>query len=214
MDYNSGDTDTVSSLVPVRVWNYGLSNFDRTHILKFNWLWDIPKAPVGNAVLDRVVNGWQLSGIASFVSGNPMSVGYNTTTAVDITGTPSQGARIVVLDNPVLPKSERTFNRFFNTDVFALPKVGTFGNSARTVIRGPGTNNWDIAVFKNVPVNERMRFQFRLETYNTFNHTQFSGLDTGARFEPATGQQVNTRFGELTGARSPRIIQLALRFLF
>jgi hypothetical protein len=63
-------------------------------------------------------------------------------------------------------------------------------------------------------VTERAKFQFRLETYNTFNHTQFSGLDTTARFEPATGAQVNTRFGELTGARSPRIMQLALRFLF
>jgi hypothetical protein len=214
MDYNSGDTDTVSALLPIRIWNYGLSGFDRTHILKLNWLWDVPRAPVSNSVLNKIINYWQLSGIASFVSGNPMNVGWSTTTAVDITGTPTQGARIVVLDNPVLPKSERTFNRFFNTDVFALPKVGTFGNAARTVIRGPGTNNWDVAVFKNVPVNERMRFQFRLETYNTFNHTQFSGLDTGARFDPATGKQVNTRFGELTGARSPRIIQLALRFLF
>ncbi|MDP2897665.1 MAG: carboxypeptidase regulatory-like domain-containing protein [bacterium] len=214
MDYNSGDNNTVSSLVPVRIWNYGLSDFDRTHILKFNWLWDVPRLGVSNKVLDRVVNHWQLSGIASFVSGNPMSVGWSTTTAVDITGTPTQGARIIVLDNPVLPKSERTFDRFFNTDVFALPKVGTFGNAARTVIRGPGINNWDIAVFKDFPVTERAKFQFRLETYNTFNHTQFSGLDTGARFDPKTGEQVNTRFGKLTGARSPRIMQLALRFLF
>ncbi len=214
MDYNSGDDDTVSSLLPVRIWNYGLSNFDRTHIFKFNWLWDIPKAAVGNAVLDRVVNGWQLSGIASLVSGNPMSVGYSTTTSIDITGTPSQGARIVVLDNPVLPRSERTFYRYFRTDVFRLPAVGTFGNAARTLIRGPGINNWDIAVFKDFPVTERAKFQFRCETYNAFNHTQFSGLDTGARFVPATGEQVNTRLGELTAARSPRIMQLALRFLF
>ncbi|MBI4873960.1 MAG: carboxypeptidase regulatory-like domain-containing protein [Acidobacteria bacterium] len=214
MDYNSGDTNSVSALVPVRVWNYGLSDFDRTHILKINWLWDVPKAPLANAVLDRVVNGWQLSGIASFVSGNPMSVGYGTTTAIDITGTPTQGARIVVLGSPVLPKSERTFDRYFDTEVFRLPAVGTFGNAARTLLRGPGVNNWDIALFKNIPVREKMRFQFRWETYNTFNHTQFSGLDTTARFDPATGEQVNARFGELTGARDARIMQLALRFLF
>ncbi len=214
MDFNSSDQSTVSALLPVRVWNYGLSDFDRTHILKLNWLWQAPRAPVSSAVVDKILNHWQISGIASFVSGNPTGVGWSTTTALDITGTPSQGARIVVLDNPVLPKSKRTFHRYFNTDVFRLPEVGTFGNAARTVIRGPGINNWDIAVFKDFPVTERARFQFRCETYNTFNHTQFSGLDTTARFDAKTGEQVNARFGELTGARSPRIIQLALRFLF
>jgi len=214
MDYNSGDTNTVSNLVPVRIWNYGRSDFDRTHILKLNWLWDVPRAPVSNAALDKIINHWQVSGIASFVSGSPMSIGYSTTTAVDITGTPSQGARIDVLNEPVLPKSERTFDRFFNTAVFALPKVGTFGNAARTLIRGPGINNWDIALFKDFPVTERAKFQFRLEAYNTFNHTQFSGVDTTARFNPATGAQVNARFGQLTGARDARVIQMALRFLF
>ena len=124
------------------------------------------------------------------------------------------GARVVVLNNPMLPKSERTFSRFFRPDVFRLPAVGTFGNAARTVIRGPGITNWDIALFKNIPVNDRMRFQLRCETYNTLSHTQFSDLDTAARFNPATGEQVNTRFGELIAARSPRIMQLALRFLF
>ncbi len=214
MDYNSGDQSTVSALVPVRVWNYGLSDYDRTHLFKLNWLYDIPSLGVGNKALDRIINHWQLSGIVSFVSGNPMSVGYGTTTAVDFTGTPTQGARIVVLDNPILPKSERTFDRFFNTEVFRMPAVGTFGSAARTVIRGPGINNWDVALFKNIPLTERMRFQFRCETYNTFNHTQFSGLDTTARFDTATGQQVNTRFGELTAARPARIMQLGLRFLF
>jgi hypothetical protein len=213
MDYNSGDQTTVSALVPVRVWNYGLSDFDRTHIFKLNWLWDIPALRVSSKAVDRVINHWQLSGIASFISGNPMSVGYGTVTPIDITGTPTQGARIVVLDDAVLPKSKRTFNRYFDTSVFRMPAVGTFGNSARTVIRGPGTNNWDIALFKNFPIRERMRFQFRWETYNTFNHTQFSGLDTTARFD-STGAQVNARFGELTAARPARIMQLGLRFLF
>ncbi|MFB3825342.1 MAG: carboxypeptidase regulatory-like domain-containing protein [Bryobacteraceae bacterium] len=214
MDYNSGDQNTVSALLPVRVWNYGRSDYDRTHMLKLNWLWDIPGVRGANVVVDRIVNHWQLSGIASFVSGNPMSVGYGTTTAVDVTGTPTQGARIYVTGNPVLPKSERTFDRYFNTEVFRMPAVGTFGNAARTIIRGPGTNNWDIALFKNVPLKESLRLQFRCETYNTFNHTQFSGVDTTARFDPATGEQVNARFGELTGARPARIMQMSLRLLF
>ena len=174
----------------------------------------MPRALVDNPVLDKIINHWQVSGIASFVSGQPQGVGFSTTKAVDITGTASQGARIVVTGDPVLPGGERTFDRFFRTDVFQLPEVGTFGNAARTLIRDPGINNWDIAIFKNVPVTERARIQFRFEMYNAFNHTQFSGLDRNARFDPATGEQVNPRFGAVTAARSARRIQLALRFLF
>jgi hypothetical protein len=119
----------------------------------------------------------------------------------------------VVTGNPVLPKSERTFSRYFETSVFQMPARGTIGNSARSLIRGPGVNNWDTAVFKNFPLRERMRFQFRWELYNAFNHTQFSGVDTTARFDPQ-GKQVNARLGEITGARNARQMQLALRFYF
>jgi hypothetical protein len=213
MNYMDFDGNTFSPLVSRRVWNYGLSQWDRTHVFKFNYLWDVPRAPWDNFAARWVMNGWQLSGITSFVSGQPTGVGYSFTTAREITGTPSQGARIVVLSNPVLPKSEQTFSRNFRTDVFAPPAVGTIGNSARTILRGPGINNWDIAIFKNFPIPEPMQLQFRCEMYNAFNHTQFSGFDTGARFDPQ-GDQVNTRLGQFTGARNPRYIQLSLRFSF
>jgi len=213
MDFNDGDTDSVSTLVPVRIWNYGLASFDRTHVLKVNWLWDVPNSGASNPWARRVLDGWQVSGIASFVSGAPLGVGFSTTTSIDITGSPTDGARIVVTGNPVLPKSERTFSRNFRTEVFQLPARGTYGNSAKTLIRGPGINNWDIAVFKNIAIREPFRLQFRSEFYNAFNHTQFSALDTTARFDPA-GNQVNARFGEFTASRSPRQIQFALRFSF
>jgi hypothetical protein len=212
MDFNDEDGQTISALVPVRVWNYGLASFDRTHNLKINWLYDVP-GPRENPFLRQVFGGWQLSGIASFVSGRPLSVGFATTTPIDITGSPTDGPRIDVTGNPVLPKSERTFDRNFRTDVFALPARGTFGNSAKTVLRGPGINNWDIAVFKNFPIHEQIRLQFRTEMYNAFNHTQFSAWDTAARFDPA-GNQVNGRFGQATAAQDARIIQLSLRAYF
>jgi len=97
-------------------------------------------------------------------------VGFTTTNNADITGTPSQGARIFVTGNAALPKSERTFSRNFNTDVFQAPAVGTLGNAGRTVLRGPGTENWDLSFFKNFPIREPFRLQFRMETYNAFNH--------------------------------------------
>lgn len=213
MDYNSTDLATVSALVPVRIWNYGLSDHDRTHVAKINWLYDVPSTPWKRGAVNQVLNGWQVSGIASFVSGSPLGIGVTTVTAVDITGTPTQGARAVMVGNPVLPKSERTFNRAFNTGAFAMPATGTFGNAARTVIRGPGINNFDVAVFKNFPVHEKLRLQFRSEMYNAFNHTQFGGVDTTARFD-VQGRQANTQFGQYTSARDPRQIQLALRLYF
>ena len=213
MDFADGDTNAVSTLVPVRVWNYGLASFDHTHVVKINWLWDLPKANLQNAVARAVVNNWQLSGIASFVSGAPLGVSYSTVAAVDTTGSPTDGARVVITGNPVLPKSGRTFNRYFDTSVFRLPAVGTIGNSAPTLFRGPGINNFDLALFKNFPIRDRARLQLRCDAYNAFNHTQFSAVNAAARFD-ATGAQVNTLFGQLTAARDARIMQLSARFSF
>jgi len=214
LDFNDGDTDAVSTLVPVRVWNYGLASFDRTHVFNINWLWDLPRAPWKHALARTALHDWQVSGIASFVSGAPLGVGFQTTTAVDITGSPTDGPRIVVTGNPVLPKDQRAFSRNFRTDVFLLPARGAIGNAAKTLLRGPGINNWNIAVFKNFRLREPLRAQFRFEFYNAFNHTQFSALDTTARFDTLTGAQGNARFGEFTAARNPRQIQFALRFNF
>ncbi len=214
MSYNDGDGDVISALVPVRIWSYAKATFDRTHNLRINWLWDVPAPRSTNQVIRAVAGGWQLSGITSFISGAPVSVGFTTTTALDITGSPTDLPRIVVTQNPILPKGERTFDRNFNTAAFALPAVGTYGNAPRTVIRGPGVNNWDAAVFKNLPVvKEHFKLQLRAELYNVFNHTQFTAWDTTARFDPA-GNQVNSAFGRATAAAAPRIIQFSLRGYF
>ena len=159
-----------------------------------------------------ILNGWEVSGIASFISGSPTSVGLNTTNNADITGTSSQGARVNVSDNPVLPK-RRTFDRNFRTEVFSVPAVGTLGNSSRTYLRQPGTENWDLSLIKNFPIREPFRLHFRAEAYNVFNHTQFSTFDTAARFDPA-GRQVSAALGQYNAARTPRQMQLALRFNF
>ncbi|MBI1895837.1 MAG: carboxypeptidase regulatory-like domain-containing protein [Acidobacteria bacterium] len=213
LDYVSGDNTSVSALVPPRIWNYGLSSFDRTHVLKANWLYDLPEWKSGPAPVKAVANGWQISGIYTASSGAPLPVGFSTVTAVDITGSPTDGPRIDVTGNPVLERGERSFDRFFDTSVFALPPVGSFGNAARTVIRGPGINNWDITALKNFGWKERVRTQLRAEFYNVFNHAQYSALDTTARFD-AQGRQVSTRFGQVTATRPGRRIQLALRIMF
>jgi len=206
----------ISALVPFRTWYHNPASIDRTHAVKGNWLAYLPKGSrlLGNFGPARwVLDNWQMSGIINFWSGQPKAISWSSTPVVDITGSASLNARVVVVGNPVLPKDQRTFSRNFRTDVFQKPAVGTLGNSSLYLVRGPGLNNWDIAIFKNFPIHESIRCQFRWEAYNAFNHTQFSTLDTAARFDSA-GNQISASFGSFTAARNPRIMQVALRFYF
>ena len=164
---------------------------------------------VGRLVLDR----WQVSGITTFASGTPSGVGFSTVDTVDLTGG-GDGNRINVTGKAQLGSGDRTFSKFFNTSVFARPARGDFGNAPKDIFRLPGTANWDISFFKTIPMfSEKKSLQIRWEMYNTFNHTQFNSVDSTARFE-ASGAQVNTRFGEVTGTRAPRRMQASLRFRF
>jgi hypothetical protein len=216
MDYNSAVGEAVSNLVGRRVWNYGPSAFDRTHVLRVNWLYDVPNVPVRWGAARQLLHHWQFSGIYGFNTGEPLPINFSTTTPLDITGSPTDGARVVLTGEPNLPAGERSFSRNLRTEAVSLPAVGTIGQSTRFPIRGPANTNWDLTLFKNFPIREAIRLQFRWELYNAFNQTQFSAIDTGARFDPrAPGSpQVNARFGEFTAARNPRIMQFALRFYF
>jgi hypothetical protein len=182
-------------------------------VLKVNWLYDLPQWTSAPKAARWAVTGWQASGIYTASTGAPSGVGFSTVTGIDITGSPTDGARINVNANPSLGRGERNFNRWFRTDVFAQPAVGTFGNSARTVVRLPGINNWDLTAYKNFRVRERVSTQLRAEFYNAFNHTQFTGVDTTARFDQQ-GRQVNTQLGQVTATRPGRRIQLAVRVSF
>jgi hypothetical protein len=216
MDEVSNDFAAVADIVPTRIWNYGKSDFDRTHIVQVNWTWDIPGAThlVKNKVVGAIGDHWQLSGIASFISGAPTGVSLTAAGGVDIPGG-GDGVRPLMIANPILSKDQRTLTRYFNTSAFAVPAVGTYGNAPRDVFRGPGINNFDMSIFKNVPLYaERIRFQLRFEAYNTFNHTQFSAVNTSAIFNTATGQQTNAAFGSITAARGARVGQLSLRLIF
>ena len=83
----------------------------------------------------------------------------------------------------------------------------------RLALRGPGTNNWNTSLFKNFKVKERVNFQFRAEAYNTFNHTQFSSVNTTMTFN-AAHVNTNAAAGQDSAARNPRVMQFALRLTF
>ncbi len=198
-----------------RAWLYDYANADRRHLASLNFSWDLPKASgKWNNLLARVVlDDWQLAGVALLASGPPSGISFTTTDNADILGG-GDGNRVVVTCDPTLPGGERSFNRWFNTSCFARPAVGEVGHDKRQMIRLPGSRNVDFTLSKNVPLGaSHRRLQFRAEFYNAFNITNWTAVDTAARFD-ALGNQINPTFGQVTAAGDPRVIQLSLRFAF
>jgi Carboxypeptidase regulatory-like domain/TonB-dependent Receptor Plug Domain len=212
-DTGTGANMRIATYQDPREWNYGLSSFDQPHVLVINYTYDLPRVSSlwDNAVVRSVFDNWQLSGITAFASGTPSGVTLALADNADLTGG-GDGTRVVVTGDPSV--NDPSFTQWFNTSVFARPATGDVGNGHKDIIRLPGVHNWDITLFKRVPFGGGRRyFQLRWEMYNVFNHTQYNGVDTTARFS-AAGAQVNPTFGQVTSTRSPRIMQASVRVVF
>ena len=218
-----GET-AVSPYFDNHYWNYGPLGLDRNKSFTANYIYELPNLGkrLDSKLLSVITDHWQWSGITSFVAGSPFTPGYSTTDGADITGT-SYGGRIIVTGDPKLPKSQKTFTQAFNTAVWARPPVCTFtgglnqpcwGNAAGGLLRGPGLNNWDMALTKKFPLKSEARyFTFRGEFFNTWNHASFSGVNSTASFN-LQGLQTNALFGSYTSDIAPRVIQFSLRLDF
>jgi hypothetical protein len=208
------DGGEVATYLDPRQRNYDVLNYDQPHVLVFNYTWQLPKASgLWNSALVRALfDNWMLSGITTFASGIPREITFTTVDGADITGGGDAG-RVDIVGDVNLPASQRTPDHWFNTAAVQRPAKGDFGNASRLPVRGPGINNWDLTVFKNVPVRGKAELQIRWEVYNLFNHPQYLDFDRAARFD-AQGNQVNPRFGQVISARNPRIMQGSLRFSF
>ncbi len=214
LDYGSGDNNGLPLYGDRRLLAYGLSTFDRTFITNIAGLYEIPGSQrLKNPMVKAVLGNWNLSTTITFASGAPSGVSFSTVQGTDLIGG-GDGQRINVNGNPQLGYGDRNAARFFNTSVFSAPALGYIGNAGRQLFRGPGQNQFDLATFKDFSVIERVKVQLRGEFYNAFNHTQFSGVDTAAKFDLTTGAQTNSTFGQANADRGGRVIQLALRVNF
>ncbi len=217
MDYTSG---TANPFTDYKEWNYGKTGTDRTHVVIISYDYTIPGLSKlwSNGFARIIGDNWELSGITSLISGAPQGISYTLVSTTDITKGGGSGVdtRVDLLGKVQLDRSQITDLRAFNTSMVAVPAdpYGR-GNAPKDVFRGPGTNNFDTTLNKMFKFGESRSktVQFRFETYNSLNHTQFSGIDTTARFD-ANGVQTNTRFGQYTSARSERKAQLGLKFVF
>lgn len=200
--------DKVDPFIDPRARNYGPAAFNRTHTFSASYHWALPKPAktVQFRPAHWMADGWEISGITRMSTGAPFTPSYSLINSLPSpTGSPSETARVDVID-PNAPPALR----------FAPPHQGPpafIGNLGRNTLTGPGVDNWDISLYRNMKLRERLNAQLRFETYNTFNHSQFSAVDTGLKFDSA-GRQANPLFMQPTTARPPRRIQLALRLNF
>ncbi len=205
MDYSDTDTTaattSVSSLINPKVWNYGEAGYDHTHIFRFYWNYNLPSVSsrLQNRVVRQVFDHWQISGIYTAQSGAPLGVTYAYSPAQDITGTTTDTGRVLLIANPVLPKSQRSISEAFNVNAIAAPSPAAcevpnppficWGDAGKTVFRGPGLNNFDISLFKNVLfMGDKLRAQLRVEGYNVFNHTQFTTVEVPSAYVQCGGR--------------------------
>jgi hypothetical protein len=213
--------DPLLSLADNRSRYYGSQGADRRQVGAINYSYDLPKP--GRLLhfkpLGVVTDNWNLSGITGFATGAPFTPGFSTTNGLDITGSGSEGARIDVVGNPYanVPQGAPGLPHgriWFNAAAFAEPAIGTLGNAGSNIMRGPGYINWDMTLSRRIPLGRESRsLQIKMETFNVFNHTQFTGVNSGFIFN-AQGVNTNANIGALTGERGPRVIALELRAQF
>lgn len=201
LDYQSGDLNGIANPFNRR-YDYGSSDFDRRHIAVVSYTYELPiyRDRASHPKLHATLGGWTLSGITLVQTGRPLTPGLG----YDNLGIGGGTSRPNVVGQVNYPKDRLSW---FNASAFGAPAPLAFGNVGRGTIRGPGRQNWNIALFKSfaLPFNEQSQIQFRAETYNTFNHTQFRDVETSF---------TNPNFGQVTSVFDPRVIQLSLKFLF
>ncbi len=189
---------------------HGRSMFDARHRLVVRYNWNLPFWNHPQSWYQQILGNWQANGITTFMSGTPFTV-YDSQDvslqggAPEISGFSSN--RPDLIGNP--NSGPRTPQEWFNVSAFQrldpVAQAGQFGNEGRNVVEGPGYQQWDFSLFKDIPIREAKRLQFRAEFFNVFNHANFRLPDNDIS---------SPNFGQIQNALPGREVQLALKFLF
>jgi hypothetical protein len=205
----AGENDLAQNPFDLRA-EHGPSLFDAAQRFVLSGSYALPSWRTASKPVGFFVNGWQLNTIVNLSSGTPFTV-YDSANvslqgqAPEITGFYSSRPNVVSDPN----NGPHTPNQWVSRSAFQqlnpVTQAGQFGNEGRNIARGPGIQNVDMSLFKNFAISESMRFQFRAECFNLLNHANL-GLPTNDLQSPA--------FGQILQAEPPRLLQLALKFLF
>jgi hypothetical protein len=185
--------------------DHGLSSFDVAHRFVGSFVWSLPFGKGekwggdASGLKQALIGGWQINGIYLLQGGFPISV-----FAADVGGvldTFGTNRANIVGD---IHAGGGTVEQWFNTAAFAQPALGEFGNSGRSILRGPGINNLDLSVFKLFYAGPTT-LQLRVESFNALNHPQFLNVSQNL---------TASNFGVVTSARPGRIVQLGVKVLW
>jgi outer membrane receptor protein involved in Fe transport len=190
----------------------GRSMFDARQRVVLSYQWSLPFLQHSIRWYGRVLGNWQLNGIMTAMTGTPFTVFDSNDVSLqgqapEISGFSSN--RPNVIGNP--NSGPHTSAAWFNTSAFQqlqpdpLGRFEVFGDEGRNVVQGPGYVNWDVSAFKNIRLTESKELQFRGELFNVLNHTNFR--------LPVSDIESPT-FGQIQSDVSPRVIQVALKFMF
>ena len=194
---------------------YGPSTLNTPQIFVLSYVYDLPFYRTQKGLSGLLLGGWELSGITNIQTGQSTTVTQGTapfaTAANNNSGlNMAREGFIQIRANQVGgTNGPKTPAEFFNTGAFALAS-GAFGTESPGALLGPGFQLWDTAVNKNFRFGERVRFQLRLETFNTFNHASPNGINTTCCKTPALGGA----FGTVSGYHDPRNLQLGAKLEF
>ena len=178
--------------------NYGLQTYSLPQMLNISYIYQLPNAGTkyfsGNKVMGGILNGWQLSGITNYQSGAPQSLTglgtincyqggvqnaglcANFSTTVNWNGTPDRPLTSLLLSNPNKGVSRKGVgSQWFNPASITLPQIGHLGTTEEPQLLGPGSNNWNMTLFKSFKLGEQRRLEFRIAAFDIFNRAQ---LDT------------------------------------
>ncbi len=192
------------NIVCSRCYDYRLLSFDRKHTLVVNYLYDLPKSRINNRLIKGVLNGWQITGVSQFMSGQPLELGYgipDINTSQRISGSWTEGPRPIITGD-AQPAINR--ERAFDYTKIAMPNINP-GPQPRSTIRRPGLNLTDLSLFKNIPLGgDSARYiQLRMEAFNVFNQAQFDNFNAGLTFNVA-GDFMNYRANQQGSSSSLR----------
>jgi hypothetical protein len=204
VDFQGGGLPGVQNAMNLAAERARNSN-DRTHSLVLSGVWRIDYLRNSSSVAAVLAHDWTVSAIATFQTGTPLTIAAGSDRNFD--GLTNDRADLV--GNPELDHdrpTEQLIEGWFNVAAFAVPAVGTDGNSGRNIIDGPGIRNVDLGIFRDIPLKGRTVFQFRLEATNVFNLVNL--------MNPGTSLNAPATFGKIRSARNMRQIQLGMRLSF
>ncbi len=191
-------------------YDYGSGNFDRRHIFNANYIYTLPTFQQSNGLVRETLGGWTVSGVTVAEAGSPQNIYYNGPDVLGLGGNTTNRPNVV--SSVSFPKNQK---QWFTTSSFTNPVAPWagggnqgFGNARKDTIVQPGLSNWNLSLYKDFPFSSRAegpRFEFRVESFNTFNHTEWNGIDTGTN---------DSTYGQVTSTYDPRELQFGGKILF